>query len=489
MARLRLRSTSKLETSVSATCPAAYQAVAGSQTIPLAAGSISTVTWVGSSFQLTSGTSAWTADQPIVFQPTSGLLVLVNRSGILNAASAPYRGDLTVAHQSSGLCVINTLPVESYLRGVVPLEMSSSWPLEALKAQAVAARTYAVRSISSSGLFDLYSDTRSQAYGGAGREAATTNAAVTGTAGVIATYGGQPIAAFYFSTSGGHTENIENVWNTAPLPYLKGVDDPYDTLSPYHVWPDNPIRKSATSAVPAARRNGRGASLGDRRYCGSWDKDLDVRKLRGVVGETAELVGETEAETLADRDLLQLELGLLRPERSQGAVLLLLGCLAPIDFMLEGLAPILAVDLDIGLHGVALAFNPGLPAVELAGTFGALQVDLVAGNNGEPAILTLAVNGDMDLTLERVELEGLAGGDELELLRLGELRGKAKGCKVIEDCLLGDVRNDRGSRWLLPCRGREGRNVLPASCRPAAHGDCRQRLPAAEGAAVSCCFV
>ena len=239
------------QTSVSATCPAAYQAVAGSQTIPLAAGSISTVTWVGSSFQLTSGTSAWTADQPIVFQPTSGLLVLVNRSGILNAASAPYRGDLTVAHQSSGLCVINTLPVESYLRGVVPLEMSSSWPLEALKAQAVAARTYAVRSISSSGLFDLYSDTRSQAYGGAGREAATTDAAVTGTAGVIATYGGQPIAAFYFSTSGGHTENIENVWNTAPLPYLKGVDDPYDTLSPYHVWPDNPIRKSATSVAAA----------------------------------------------------------------------------------------------------------------------------------------------------------------------------------------------------------------------------------------------
>jgi SpoIID/LytB domain protein len=155
-----------------------------------------------------------------------------------------------VAHQSAGLCAINTLPVESYLRGVVPLEMSSSWPLEALKAQAVAARTYAVRSIGS-GLFDLYSDTRSQAYGGAGRERAATDAAVSGTAGVIATYGGQPIAAFYFSTSGGHTENIENVWNTAPLPYLKGVDDPYDTLSPYHVWPDNPIRMSATSVATA----------------------------------------------------------------------------------------------------------------------------------------------------------------------------------------------------------------------------------------------
>jgi stage II sporulation protein D len=238
------------QTSVSVTCPAAYQAAVGPQTIPLTAGSTSTVTWVGSSFQLTSGTGVWTASQPVVFQPTSGLLVLVNRSGILNAADAPYRGDLTVAHQSSGLCAIDTLPVESYLRGVVPLEMSSSWPLEALKAQAVAARTYAIRSIGG-GLFDLYSDTRSQAYGGASRERETTDAAVSGTAGVIATYGGQPIAAFYFSTSGGHTENIENVWNTAPLPYLKGVDDPYDTLSPYHVWPDNPIRTSATSVATA----------------------------------------------------------------------------------------------------------------------------------------------------------------------------------------------------------------------------------------------
>jgi stage II sporulation protein D len=233
--------------SVSVTCPAAYQALVGSQTIPLAAGSTSKVSWTGSAFRLTSGSETWTSSQAIVFQPTSRPLVLVNRSGILNAANAPYRGSLRVAHQTSGLYAINSLPVESYLRGVVSLEMSSSWPLEALKAQAVAARTYAVRSIGG-GLFDLYCDTRSQSYGGASRETATTNAAVSGTAGVIATYAGQPIAAFYFSTSGGHTENIENIWETAPQPYLKGVDDPYDTLSPYHIWPD-PIVKSASSVA------------------------------------------------------------------------------------------------------------------------------------------------------------------------------------------------------------------------------------------------
>ena len=72
-------------------------------------------------------------------------------------------------------------------------------------------------------------------------EAAATDAAVKGTAGVVPKYGGDVIFAAYFSTSGGHTENIENVWQTSPIPYLKGVDDPYDTFSPLHLWPDNPI--------------------------------------------------------------------------------------------------------------------------------------------------------------------------------------------------------------------------------------------------------
>ena len=59
------------------------------------------------------------------------------------------------------------------------------------------------------------------------------------------TYNGGPIAAFYFSTSGGHTENIENVWQTSPIAYLKGVEDPYDTYSPLHFWPENPILHAA----------------------------------------------------------------------------------------------------------------------------------------------------------------------------------------------------------------------------------------------------
>jgi stage II sporulation protein D len=243
--------------SISLTCAAAYEAVVGSQTLRLEAGATATVTWTGSAYQLAAGKSTWTASQPVVFQPetTSRLLILVNRSGIYNAANAPYRGSVTVADQPTGLCAINTLPLESYLRGVVPCEMPSSWAAEALKAQAVAARTYAVRSLVAGGLFDLYSDTRSQSYGGAGCETAATDAAIAGTAGVIATYGGQPIAAFYFSTSGGQTENIENVWPTSPQPYLKSVADPYDTLSPYHIWPTPIVRSGLSVAASLGAAN------------------------------------------------------------------------------------------------------------------------------------------------------------------------------------------------------------------------------------------
>ena len=100
------------------------------------------------------------------------------------------------------------------------------------------------------------------------------------------------------------------------------------------------------------------------------------------------------------------------------------------------------MDLDEGLHGVAFAFDPGLPAVELAGTFGALQVDLVARDDGEPAVLAFAIDGDVNLALEGVELEGLGDLDELELLRLGELGGKAEGCEEIENCLALDFDGD-----------------------------------------------
>ena len=238
--------------SVRVSSAAPFKAVGGAGTITVPAGTTAVVTWSAGSYALSAGSQSLTSAAPILFAPGHARLMLGNRnmSG-LPSVNMHYRGQLRIVRLNSGLSTINVIRVEDYLRGVVPREVSSSWPVEALKAQAVAARSYAAIHFGSDGAYDLYCDTRSQAYNGADGEAASTNAAVAATRGVVPIYAGKPIAAFFFSTSGGHTESIENVWGTSPVPYLKGVDDPYDTYSPYHIWPDNPIRKTG-AAVAAA---------------------------------------------------------------------------------------------------------------------------------------------------------------------------------------------------------------------------------------------
>ena len=137
------------------------------------------------------------------------------------------------------------------MRGVVASEMPSSWSPEALKAQAVAARTYAITSNVGGDGYGLYSDTRSQAYGGVAAETPSTDAAVAATRGQIVTYNGAPATTFFSSSSGGYTENIENVWlGSTPEPWLRGVSDPYDGAggNPYHRW-------SYTLTLSAAARD------------------------------------------------------------------------------------------------------------------------------------------------------------------------------------------------------------------------------------------
>jgi stage II sporulation protein D len=151
--------------------------------------------------------------------------------------SGTYRGTLSFTPGAfGGVDVVNTLSLEDYVRGVVALESPASWPAEALKAQAVAARTYAITT-HRSGAFDQYRDTRSQMYGGVGAETAATDAAVAATRGQVVTYAGKPVTTYFFSTSGGRTEDVENsVLGTTPLPWLKSVADPYDGVSPRHRW-------------------------------------------------------------------------------------------------------------------------------------------------------------------------------------------------------------------------------------------------------------
>lgn len=149
-----------------------------------------------------------------------------------------YRGGLEFSESAlGGMNVVNAVDLDDYVQGVVPGEVPTSWKPEALKAQAVAARSYALATDAGGSLFDQYPDTRSQVYRGAGAEVATTNTAVRDTAGQVVKYADKVIAAYFFSTSGGRTENIENVWYGAkPLPYLKSVEDPYDDGSPKHTW-------------------------------------------------------------------------------------------------------------------------------------------------------------------------------------------------------------------------------------------------------------
>ncbi len=149
-----------------------------------------------------------------------------------------YRGALeTVPTESArgSLNVINALALEQYVKGVMPNEVPPSWPIEELKAQAVAVRSIALTGGVGGNGFDLYNDTRSQVYEGLESEARRTNQAVAATRGEVVTYKGEVAQTFYSACSGGHTESVVNVFGTA-IPYLVGVPDPFDYHCPLHKW-------------------------------------------------------------------------------------------------------------------------------------------------------------------------------------------------------------------------------------------------------------
>ena len=141
--------------------------------------------------------------------------------------NAQYRGAVLLRSSAGGgVTAVNTLDLETYLLGVVPREIPVT-QFEAVKAQAVAARTYAVGQMGrrESLGFDFYASVQDQVYGGIGAENDIATRAVAETAGEILTYDGEPIDAFYHSTCGGRTAAIDEVWNSAPVPYLRSVSD------------------------------------------------------------------------------------------------------------------------------------------------------------------------------------------------------------------------------------------------------------------------
>jgi len=165
-----------------------------------------------------------------------------------------YRGTLEVSLQGTFLRVVNNVRIEDYVQGVVSGEMPHTWPLEALKAQAVAARSYALANLVKGKPYDLYSDPRSQVYLGLSGEKAETTAAVQATAGQVVLYGGRIASTLYFSSSGGRTASSADVFGVS-VPYLVSRPDPWDKLSPYHHWGPLVIpARTAQSKLDVANR-------------------------------------------------------------------------------------------------------------------------------------------------------------------------------------------------------------------------------------------
>lgn len=151
---------------------------------------------------------------------------------------AGYRGDVVVKPKPDGLMAVNVLPLDRYLRGVVPWEVPVGWHEQTYEAQAVAARSYTLAMMHPASDYDLLPDSRSQMYGGIRAERTETNLAVGATAGQVLVWDDRIIPAYYFSSSGGRTSSIHDAWPKAhQVPYLVSVRDPYDYISPHHVWP------------------------------------------------------------------------------------------------------------------------------------------------------------------------------------------------------------------------------------------------------------
>lgn len=146
-----------------------------------------------------------------------------------------YRGALeTVPSADGGQLVVNRLDVEEYVRGSLPGEIPPDWPKETLKAFAIAIRSIALSTDVGGKAFDIYSDTRTQVYGGVKLESKRTDKAAKGTRHKVVTYKGDVIQATYFSASGGRTES--RFLGGPKVPYYRSVKDPYDKLSPQHRW-------------------------------------------------------------------------------------------------------------------------------------------------------------------------------------------------------------------------------------------------------------
>jgi len=189
-----------------------------------------------------------------------------------------YRGLLEVTAADHGLLVVNELPLEEYLIGLINCEISSAWPMEAVKAQAVIARSYAVyqKLARKNAPYQLESSVMDQVYGGSDVEDSRAARGVQETAGEVLSFEGKVIQAFYFSNCGGHTESSERVWGLA-IPYLRGVPDQY-------CQEENPARWELTIPLKKVEAALRGAGY---RVSGIRELEVQGRDDSGRVRDVA----------------------------------------------------------------------------------------------------------------------------------------------------------------------------------------------------------
>jgi stage II sporulation protein D len=227
---------------------------------------------------------------PLTFSPAAGAKLKLGRN---------YRGQIVVDVVNGKLRAINTLPLEQYLYGVVPAEEPSTWLPQALQAQAVAARSYALANRKAAAPFDVYADGRSQAYLGVSVERPSATQAVDETSGQVLLYNGNVADTLFSSSTGGWTQSAADAFGTPGKPYLVSVKDPYDGISPYHNW--GPVPATAKTLGQALHVAGRIVDATVARNSSKRVKTIKLTALRRGKPSTTAVAGGLTASALALR--------------------------------------------------------------------------------------------------------------------------------------------------------------------------------------------
>lgn len=244
---------------------------------------------------------------------------LVPRAAHLQLGGRPYRGLIELRRTSVGrVTAINELDLEEYLYGVVRSEMDPRWPPEALRAQAIAARSLAVHSagrFAAEG-YDVRATTDSQVYGGVAAEDARTTAAVDATRGLVLLHNGRPAFAAFHADSGGATESSEYVWGSVS-PHLRGVPDPFSRDAPAHEWT---LRLDLAVIEARLQRAGRLLAGLHRLEVASTSPSGRVMVLRLASASGGGEIRGTEFRTAVGTSVLRSTLFTVRSHPAEGSV-------------------------------------------------------------------------------------------------------------------------------------------------------------------------